>query len=52
LLNWEKKGVQTLGEVALLDEEFMEGKEKKKKQSRKTGKTRWEELDEILSRIS
>jgi DnaD/phage-associated family protein len=28
LLNWEKRGVQSLEEVALLDEEFVAGKER------------------------
>jgi DnaD/phage-associated family protein len=51
LLNWEKRGVQSLGEVALLDEEFVAGKERKKKQHRKIGGTRMEELDEILDRL-
>jgi DNA replication protein DnaD len=52
LLNWETRGVQSLGEVALLDEEFVAGKERKKKQQRKTGGMRMEELDEILVRNS
>jgi DnaD/phage-associated family protein len=51
LVNWEKKGVQTLGEVALLDEKFVAGKEKKQKQSPKKRKTRMEELDEMLDRL-
>jgi DnaD/phage-associated family protein len=51
LVNWERKGVQTLGEVALLDEEFVAGKEKKQKQSPMKRKTRMEELDEMLNRL-
>jgi DnaD/phage-associated family protein len=51
LLNWEKRGMKSLEEVSLLDEEFVAGKEKKKKQQRKTGGTGMEELDEMLDRL-
>jgi DnaD/phage-associated family protein len=34
LLNWEKRGVQSLGEVALLDEEFVAAKERKRSSGR------------------
>jgi DnaD/phage-associated family protein len=50
LLKWEKRGVKSLEEVAFWDEEFVAGKERKKKQQ-KTGRTRMEELDEILDRL-
>ncbi|OAT80979.1 hypothetical protein A6P54_13360 [Bacillus sp. MKU004] len=51
LLNWEKRGVQTLGEVTLLDEEFIAGKGRKQKPQRKTVGMDKEELDAMLDRV-